>query len=341
VAFIVYFAMIITQLELWKTPIAKRATKAVEQPNLPAQINLDRYDRIIIMLSGGKDSVSCFLLVLDRLEAIGQTNKLECWHHLVDGNEGSNLMDWACTKAYCQALCDWYKIPIYFSWLEGGFERELTRSERPKAKTWFETPNGLRSAGGNGKPNTRLKFPQLSANLSVRWCSSYLKIDVAAIALNNQSRFQSSRTLVVTGERAEEGSNRANYAQFEPHRCHSKSRHIDHWRPVHQWSESDIWKPIAKHRINPHPAYRLGLDRTSCQFCIFNNADHWKSMQQIDPIRIDRLIDYERKFGTTIHRTLSLEQQIDKGTPYKMNAIDINAALSTDWYEPIILPQVN
>jgi 3'-phosphoadenosine 5'-phosphosulfate sulfotransferase (PAPS reductase)/FAD synthetase len=321
--------MLFTQLELWESPI--------EQPNLPARIALDRYDRIIIMLSGGKDSIACLLEIRSKLETIGQLEKLECWHHLVDGAEGSNLMDWACTRAYCQALCNWYKIPLYFSWLEGGFERELNRNNTPKGKTWFETPDGLRSAGGNGKPNTRLKFPQLSPNLSVRWCSSYLKIDVAAIALNNQQRFSGTRTLVVTGERAEEGGGRAKYAQFEPHRSNTKGRHIDHWRPVHQWSESKVWKLIAKHRINPHPAYRLGLGRTSCQFCIFNNADHWKSMQQVDPDRIYRLIEYERIFGMTIHRNLSIEQQIDKGTLHKMNEIDIKAALSTRWDEPIIL----
>jgi hypothetical protein len=31
---------------------------------------------------------------------------------------------------------------------------------------------------------TRLKFPQVSADLNVRWCSAYLKIDVMARVLS-------------------------------------------------------------------------------------------------------------------------------------------------------------
>lgn len=316
------------QLELWGNP---------SNIVLHTQVEVSNYDHIVIMLSGGKDSIACFLKIWGELKVLGQLEKLECWHHLVDGQEGSNLMDWACTRAYCQALCDAFNVPLYFSWLEGGFERELTRDNAPKARTWFETPDGLQSAGGNGKPNTRRKFPQLSANLSVRWCSSYLKIDVASIALNNQERFQHRRTLVVTGERAEEGGGRANYLDFEPHRSHSKTRHIDHWRPVHQWKEADIWKIITEYHINPHPAYRLGLSRTSCQFCIFNNKDHWSMMNTIDPQRIDRLIAYEQEFGVTIHRSLSIEQQIISGTSFKPALVDVTSALANNWNKSIIL----
>lgn len=51
-------------------------------------------------------------------------------------------------------------------------------------------------------------------------------------------------------------------------------------------------------------------------------------MHQIDPNRIERLIEYEREFGVTIHRTLSIEQQIHQGIAPAMNPTDIEAALS-------------
>jgi len=71
--------------------------------------------------------------------------------------------------------------------------------------------------GGEGKPGRRLRFPQVSGNLAVRWCSSVAKIGVAAMALRGHDRFLGRRPLFITGERAEESPGLACYAVFEPH----------------------------------------------------------------------------------------------------------------------------
>ena len=269
---------------------------------------------------------------------VGKVN-LEVWHHEVDGREGSTLMDWACTPAYCRAVAAALKLPFYASWLEGGFEREMLREDQPKAKTWFETPSGLRSVGGESKKlGTRLKFPQVSSDLRVRWCSSYLKIDVARIAINNQKRFKGARTLVITGERAEESPGRAKYKIFEPHECSQGDRHVDRLRLVHGLSSMQIWEAIELCKVNPHPAYRLGFGRCSCQFCIFASDSQWATLWAIDKSRLLRLIRYEAKFGVTIHRTKSLISRIKAGVPYaNLKPEDIKAALSSTWDEPIFL----
>jgi 3'-phosphoadenosine 5'-phosphosulfate sulfotransferase (PAPS reductase)/FAD synthetase len=210
----------------------------------------------------------------------------------------------------------------------------------PRQRLGLIMTGGLRSAGGETKRlGTRQKFPQVSADLSVRWCSAYLKIDVARIAINNQPRFKNSRTLVISGERAEESPSRARYSPFEPHECSSASRTVDRWRPVHHWSFHEVWQIIAKHQIAVHPAYRFGFGRCSCQFCIFSSNDQWATLWQIDQERLTRLINYEEQFGLTIHRKLSLRERIDLGTPYpNLNLADIQAAKSSDWTEPVILP---
>lgn len=303
-------------------------------------MNLADYNRIIVAFSGGKDSLACLLHLI---ESGVDLSKVELWHHDIDGREGSNLMDWNVTRDYCRKVAAAFNIPIYFSWLEGGFEREMNRREQRKAPTVWENPDGTlgRAGGTAGKLATRQKFPQVSADLSVRWCSAYLKIDVMSAAIANQPRFRNSKTLVVTGERAAESSARSKYAEFEVHRNDARGgrlgRHVDHWRPVHKFSTAEVWQLIAKYRINPHPAYRAGFGRVSCQFCIFGNANQCASARAISPERFAKVSAYEQQFGVTIHRNETFTQRADKGTPYPADQADIEACNRHEFDEPIIL----
>ena len=81
----------------------------------------------------------------------------------------------------------------------------LRENERTAPVSWQNPDGTIGTAGGKRGPmSTRRKFPQVSASLRTRWCSAALKIDVMSIAINNQERFNHSRTLVITGERGEE-----------------------------------------------------------------------------------------------------------------------------------------
>jgi len=304
----------------------------------PMVPDLHTYDHVIVAFSGGKDSLAC---VLHLLELGVERERLELWHHDVDGREGSALMDWPCTREYCRKVAEAFGLRIYFSWKVGGFEREMNREDTPTAPIAFETPTGVEVTGGRGKGNTRRQFPQVSGDLSVRWCSAYLKIDVGAAALRNQARFERARTLFVTGERAQESAGRARYKQFEPHRADLRNgrtpRHIDQWRPVHGWTEREVWAVIERHRINPHPAYRLGWGRVSCSACIFGNADQWASLREVNTSQFEQVAAYERTFGKTIQRKLSVVQTADRGTPYPMAAADRQAALAEGFAEPVIV----
>jgi 3'-phosphoadenosine 5'-phosphosulfate sulfotransferase (PAPS reductase)/FAD synthetase len=305
-------------------------------------INTNQYDKIIVAFSGGKDSLACLLHLLE----IGTPkNKIELWHHEIDGREGSNLMDWTITPGYCDAIAEAFEIPIYYSWKVGGFECEMLKENGRTKPTKFETPNGeiLQAGGIRGKISTRRKFPQVSPDLRVRWCSAYLKIDVCTIAINNQTRFENSKTLIVTGERAEESTSRANYKEFEKHRSDKsegkKARHVDHWRPVHSWSEREIWTIIERWKVNPHPAYKLGWGRVSCQFCIFGSNDQWASACVVSPERLSKVADYEKEFGLTIHRTLTIDERLLLGIPYQMTDENIKIANSKVYTESIFVDE--
>lgn len=302
---------------------------------------LDDYDRFLVFFSGGKDSLAC---VLHLLEMGVSPSRIELHHHLIDGKEGSDLMDWPVTDAYCKAVADALGTTYLTSWREGGFEKEMTRTDEPTAKIYFPSDDdkSYTSLGGNGPNGTRNKFPQVSANLSVRWCSSYLKIDVGSRYISNHKKFIDGKTLVLTGERAEESSARAKYKSFEPHRADLRNgirvkRYVDHWRPIHSWSEEEVWKIIEKYKVMPHPAYYLGWGRTSCRQCIFGSANQWATIKSIAPIAFSKIAMYEKQFGLTIHRTEDVSRRAQKGVAYKVNPFWVGVSSQKTFDLPIIV----
>lgn len=302
--------------------------------------DLHSYNRYVCAFSSGKDSTALVLYLL--LHGV-PANRIELWHHEIDGREGNKLMDWNVTSAYVQAFGDAFGIPVYYSWKEGGFEQEMTRNNSLTAPTIFqdENYNLVKVGGTRGKLNTRMVFPQVSPDLSVRWCSSYLKIDIGACALRNQNRFQNSRTLVLSGERGEESSARAKYAILEPDRADARQsrlkRHIDRFRPIKDWTEKMVWDIIQHFKVRVHPAYYMGWGRVSCLFCIFGNANQFASAAKVSPCGIKRIIAYEKAFGKTIKRKISVEELIEKGNPYEAITQELIDMANSDVYLPNII----
>lgn len=288
------------------------------RPNTTTLLPLRDYDNIIVSFSGGKDSLACVLHLLD----IGAPRaKIELWHQSVDGEPGQarhRFMDWPVTESYCRAVAAHLGMPIYFQWKVRGYEGELLREKALTMPTRFELPDGTigESGGVAGKLATRRMFPQTSPDLSVRWCSAYLKIDVAKKALSNDPRFARAKVLFLTGERREESKSRSLYAELERHSTTTEKRRVDQWRAIIDWPEQRVWKAVERHRIRPHPAYYAGFSRVSCMPCIFGNPDQWATIRAIAPETFRKIARYERDFGTTIQRKLSVVEQADKGTPY-------------------------
>lgn len=161
----------------------------------------------------------------------------------------------------------------------------------------------------------------MTASLSQRWCSSSLKISASDAWISNDPQFLDGRTLVITGERAEESKARSNYHEFEPHRKDNRNgarvkRFVDHWRPVHKWKEEQVWAIMKRWRVVPFVAYMIGWSRASCRSCIFGNKHQWATVKLIAPGQFTRIANHEREFKVTIHRSLSVEQLAAAGTPY-------------------------
>jgi 3'-phosphoadenosine 5'-phosphosulfate sulfotransferase (PAPS reductase)/FAD synthetase len=309
-------------------------------PEAFAKPNLEDYDRFIVFFSGGKDSVACFLWLLEQGIPV---DKIELHHHLVDGREGSELMDWPITTDYCKKFAEAFGVRISFSWKEGGFEREMLRNEAPTAPVHFYTQDGeKREVGGAGPYGTRRKFPQVSADLSVRWCSSYLKIGVGESYIVNDPIFRRGKTLVLTGERAQESTARAKYKTFEPHRSDNRDgarvrRWVDVYRAVHGWTEHEVWEIMRKFGVNAHPAYHLGLGRTSCMACIFGSAQQWAMLKKYMPRHFIRIANYETEFNTTIKRGATVEQIAAKGIAPELDQFWLDIAMGDNFSAPMLI----
>ena len=96
---------------------------------------LNSYDKIIVAFSGGKDSLAC---VLHLLELGVSRDRIELWHHDVDGREGSHLMDWPCTASYCKSIADGIGIKIYFSWKNAAITRRKKKESESGQASFFD-----------------------------------------------------------------------------------------------------------------------------------------------------------------------------------------------------------
>ncbi|MFY2597402.1 phosphoadenosine phosphosulfate reductase [Achromobacter xylosoxidans] len=324
----------------FEAPVCRAPLPLLAEGEVALEPCLSDYDRFIVFFSGGKDSVACFLWLLDQGIPMG---KIELHHHLVDGNEGSDLMDWPITSDYCKKFGEAFGVRTTFSWKEGGFEREMLRKDAPTAPVHFYNQAGEKLViGGSGPLNTRQKFPQVSADLSVRWCSSYLKIGVGESYIVNDPVFREGKTLVLTGERAQESSARAKYKTFEPHRSDNRNgvrvkRWVDVYRAVHSWSEEQVWEIMRKYGVNPHPAYHLGLSRTSCMACIFGSPQQWAMLKHYMPKHFRKISDYEQQFGVTIKRGATIEEIAAKGVIPELDRDWLEIAMGTSFTLPILL----
>ena len=167
---------------------------------------LEEYDLIAILLSGGKDSIACYYKLLE----LGvPKEKMEFWHHDIDGGHPDRRMDWRCTQNYVKAFSEAENIPLRLSWRVNGFFGELYRIGASEPVEWMEPDTGeikqcrlsqnylkckkLKEQSADEMEELmkqygyRMKFPAKTGDLSRRWCSAYLKIMVADSVMSNLS----------------------------------------------------------------------------------------------------------------------------------------------------------
>lgn len=256
---------------------------------LESLMPLEYYELFVVLFSGGKDSINSYFRLLE----LGvPKDKIELWHHCVDGYHPTRRMDWPVTEAYVKSFAEAEGVRLRLSYREHGFWGELFRigASRPvyyeddgefiacplsdHQKLSMELRSGLGEKTEGDEFNRlkamgyRFKFPAKSGDLRRRWCSAYLKIVVGYTVIRNLEKTKANiKCLIVSGERREESSCRAKYNEIELHETHAGARAnriVHQWRNIIDYSERDVWDTLKRRRINPHPCYIYGWNRCSC-----------------------------------------------------------------------------
>ena len=315
----------------------RKDTEYMKKMYLEELLPLEMYDLVIVLISGGKDSIACYYKLLE----LGvPKSKIEFWHHDIDGGHPSRTMDWRCTANYIRSFAEAEQIPLRVSWRKNGFFGELYRIgaselieyvdpetgeiyQCPPSKKYMECQK-LKVAAISEMENKlaefgyRMKFPMKSGELSRRWCSAYLKIMVADTVLRNMNSVAANLTktrmdiklLIVSGERRGESVGRSKYNEIEIHRTNAVSKHhrtVHQWRPVIDYSEKDIWEVLKRHKVNPHPCYRAGWNRCSCAMCIFSTPQLFAGIRELYPKEYALLCQDEKVLGFTLDNHCDLE----------------------------------
>lgn len=318
----------------------RKDTEYMKKMYLEELLPLEMYDLVIVLISGGKDSIACYYKLLE----LGvPKSKIEFWHHDVDGGHPSRTMDWRCTANYIRSFAEAEQIPLRVSWRKNGFFGELYRIWASELIEWVDPETGeiyqcppskkymecqkLKVAAISEMENKlaefgyRMKFPMKSGDLSRRWCSAYLKIMVADTVLRNMNSVAANLTktrkniklLIVSGERRGESVGRSKYNEIEIHRTNAVSKHhrtVHQWRPVIDYSERDIWEVRKRHKVNPHPCYRAGWNRCSCAMCIFSTPRLFAGIRELYPKEYALLCQDEKVLGFTLDNHCDLETYI-------------------------------
>lgn len=103
------------------------------------------------------------------------------------------------------------------------------------------------------------------------------------------------------GLRAEESPGRAKQIPFRFSERNSKAgREWYDWLPIHDMLIDQVFKTIADAGEEPHWAYKCGMSRLSCCFCIMSSKDDLRTAAILNPTLYAKYVAKEREIDQTM-----------------------------------------
>lgn len=149
-----------------------------------------------------------------------------------------------------------------------------------------------------------------------RQCTSDLKRGPIERTIRQISKETGNKLIVnCMGMRAQESSGRAKLETLKLNTGNSKAgREWYDWLPIHDWTVEQVFACIAQAGQKPHWAYKAGMTRLSCCFCIMASKADLTTAARLNPDLYRRYVELERSTGQTMlmpskkHGPQTLEQ---------------------------------
>lgn len=243
------------------------------------EIDLHKYDLIIINSSAGKDSL-CAIWEVCRI-----ANEQDfSFDKIVVSHQDLGEMEWKGTKELVEKQGDFFGLKTYYSKRrnKNGYEENLLeyverRGKWPSNKQRYCTSDFKRGPGGR-----------------------------VVTALTKE--LKKCKVLYVFGFRKDESPSRAKKEVLKINKqLTTKNRTIHDWLPIHNWNTQKVWSIIKENNLPYHSAYDLGMPRLSCCFCIFSPFDALVVAGNANPKLLEKYIEVEKKIGHTFRDKFSIE----------------------------------
>jgi 3'-phosphoadenosine 5'-phosphosulfate sulfotransferase (PAPS reductase)/FAD synthetase len=263
-------------------------------------------DWVVVNSSGGKDSQAMLSYVVRRAKALGMLDKVIVVH----ADLGD--IEWGGTKALAEEQARLAGVRRFEVVQAKGADllgRVLIRFGKLKAKA-------QREAIEAGLDPAAVTVPPAWPSSSARWCTSDMKrgpiwtlFTKLAAELSHLGR--PVRILNCMGQRAAESAPRAKLAAVEIDRSASNGkRHVTVWRPIHGWSDAEVWREIARSGLPYHEAYDWGMRRLSCSFCVLGCEADVVLAARLRPEKAAEYADMEVQVSADFKHGLSMAEII-------------------------------
>ena len=271
---------------IWHGPTPESAPVA-------AQPDLASYDIILANSSAGKDSQAMLDYLAERCRALGILDRLVVVH------ADLGRVEWRGTAELAEEHARHYGLRFFKVRREQGdlLHQVEQRGKWPGPKTRYCTSDHKRG-----------------------------QVQRVMTALVQEFRHRGVRRPVrilnCMGHRAEESPKRAKMRPLEHEkRASNGRRHVDTWRPLHAWTEPQVWARIRQAGTRAHWAYSIGMPRLSCCFCIYAPrealilAGHHNRELLSEYVRVERKIGHDFKHRLPIASIQAAVERGEQGAP--------------------------
>lgn len=241
------------------------------------QPDLHAFRWIVVNSSGGKDSQTALREVVRQCDEAGVSRD-----RIVVAHSCLGRMEWPGTLELVRTQADVYGLRLEVESYRDASGAHLSLLDYArKRRKWPDSRN--------------------------RWCTSELKRSPGGRVLTKLSREAPGDILVAFGFRAEESPARAKRKVLTQNkRFSSRRRKVWDWLPIHDWTVEQVWEHIKCSKVPYHPAYKQGMPRLSCVFCIFAPRAALLLAGKLNPALLDEYCAVEAEIGHTFQNGHSL-----------------------------------